>query len=57
MTVRQLLSSLDSAELTEWGAYFKIENENFKKKQSGESDMPIEDKVKTALRFPGAKIK
>lgn len=25
MTVRQLLSSLDSAELTDWMAYFEIE--------------------------------
>lgn len=27
MTVQQLLASLDSAELTEWRAYFDLENE------------------------------
>jgi hypothetical protein len=27
MTVRQLLTSLDSAELTEWMAFFKLERE------------------------------
>jgi len=51
------LNSLDSEELSEWGAFFKIENERMKDKQEGKSDMPVEDKVKAALRFPGAKVK
>ena len=57
MTVREMLSKLDSAELTEWAAYFKIEREDFEKKQKGESDMPLEDKIKMQLKFPGTKVK
>ena len=56
MTVRQLLNSLDSPELTEWSMFFKIDKEHYDKKAKGESDMPVEDKIKTAFRFPGAKV-
>ncbi len=48
MTVRQLLSSLDSAELTEWGAYFKIENERIK--NHGKDELPVEEKMKLFLK-------
>jgi hypothetical protein len=57
MTVRQLLNSLDSAELTEWSMFFKIDKEHYDKRSKGEVDMPVEDKIKTAFRFPGAKVK
>jgi hypothetical protein len=57
MTVRQLLNSLDSAEITEWSMFFKIDKENYDRKSRGESDMPVEDKIKSAFRFPGAKVK
>jgi hypothetical protein len=33
MTVRQLLSSLDSRELTEWQCYITLENERMKERQ------------------------
>jgi hypothetical protein len=40
MTVKQLLSSLDSPELAEWKAFFKIRNEKGKQ----------EDKMETEIR-------
>jgi hypothetical protein len=54
MTVRQLLNSLTSDELTEWAAYFRLENE--KAKNHGNEEMPVEDKIKAAFKFPGAKV-
>lgn len=55
MTVRQLLDNVDSCELSEWSVYFKIENEKSKTGET-ENKMPVEDKIKTAFRFPGAKV-
>lgn len=43
--------------MTEWMAYFIIENEDLDKKIHKKDDRPVEDKLKTALRFPGAKVK
>jgi hypothetical protein len=56
MTVRQLLNSLDSPELTEWSMFFKIDKEHYDQKAKGGADMPVEDKIKAAFRFPGAKV-
>jgi hypothetical protein len=44
MTVKQLLSSLDSRELTEWMAYFKLENERAKESSK------IDNTLKNSLR-------
>jgi len=37
MTVKQLLENLDSRELSEWGAFFKIENEDLEEKRNTKS--------------------
>jgi len=47
MTVKQLLSSLDSREITEWRAFFRIESDRIKEVQNGP---PVEDKVKFNLK-------
>lgn len=39
MTVKQLLSSLDSPELAEWKVFFKIRNEKSKKEPKMETEI------------------
>lgn len=39
MTVREMLSKLDSRELTEWRAYFRLEKELSEEKAPLESDL------------------
>ena len=54
MTVRQLTANIDSYEIQEWSAFYKIQNEEKsgnKPLQSGE----LKDKLKSA--FSGAKAK
>jgi len=48
MTVRQLLTNLDSRELSEWMAYFNIENE----KIDGKGD-DLNTKLLNAFNFGG----
>jgi len=48
MTVRQLLSGLDSRELSEWMAYFAIEND----KADGKGE-DINTKLMNAFNFGG----
>ena len=43
MTVRQLLANLDSRELSEWMAFFEIENETEK---PNETPQTLETKIK-----------
>lgn len=50
MTVREMLSKLDSFELTEWMAFFRIENEEIKKAKDGP---PLEEKMQNSLRGYG----
>jgi hypothetical protein len=45
MTVDELLSKADTRELTEWMAYFQIENE----KNKGEDSETVTDKVKAGF--------
>lgn len=55
MTVRQLLANTDSRELSEWMAYFQVENED---RMTGK-DKPgsIETKIKGAFTQLGAGVK
>jgi hypothetical protein len=46
MTVRQLLTNLDSRELSEWMAFFEIENENVKNDKPNETPQTLEAKIK-----------
>ena len=46
MTVREMLSKLDSLELSEWMAFFKLENKELKKIKDGPS---LEEKMKNNL--------
>jgi len=46
MTVRQLLSSMDSLEISEWMAWFSLES----KMRKGDKTMTLEDQFKSALR-------
>lgn len=46
MTVRQLLSGLDSRELTEWVAYFNLSNPAKETLKA----MPLGDQIKKALK-------
>jgi len=46
MTVGQLLNSISSQELTEWRAYFRIENKRVERTK----EVPVEDKVKFSLK-------
>ena len=48
MTVRQLLASIDSSELSEWVAYFKIEKARANEKGKP-SATDITDKLKLAF--------
>ena len=48
MTVRQLLASIDSSELSEWVAYFKIEKSKLDEKRKP-SATHITDKLKMAF--------
>lgn len=48
MTVRQLLNSLDSREISEWMAYYTIENE----KADGKGD-DLNNKLLNAFNFGG----
>jgi hypothetical protein len=51
MTVRQLSENIDSYELQEWAAYFKVSRE----KQKPLTDGALKDQLKSA--FSGAKAK
>jgi hypothetical protein len=48
MTVRQLLNSLDSREISEWMAYFSIENDG----TDGKGD-DLNNKLLNAFNFGG----
>lgn len=48
MTVRQLLTSLDAAELTEWQAFFKLEAEERRRAD-------LDDKARAGLNARKAK--
>lgn len=50
MTVQLLLSSLDSREITEWQAYFKIVNEEMKKDRKKDKDVPLDAQI--MAKFP-----
>lgn len=50
MTVRRLLISIDSRELSEWASYFEIENELAQKVQQTVKPVPMETKVSSSLR-------
>lgn len=45
MTVRQLLSNIDSRELSEWIAYYKLRETPEERKPRG-----LDDQIKTALK-------
>jgi hypothetical protein len=58
MTVRQLLTNADSRELSEWMAYFEIENEKLKSGKGAEDNNTknVETKIKGAFSvFGGVK--
>lgn len=44
MTVKQLLNNLDSSEITEWLAYYKMKNE-----AKPESEAPLDASLKNEL--------
>jgi hypothetical protein len=51
MTVRQLLTNMDAVELMEWRAYFKIEKEEFDKKNNPKPDpVSVLQKMKAGMR-------
>jgi len=45
MTVHELLERTDSQELSEWRAYFEIEN----KRMKGEDEATVNDKIKAGF--------
>ena len=45
MTVAELLERADSVELSEWRAYFEIEN----KRMNGEDEKTVNEKIKTGF--------
>ena len=49
MTVRELLDRIDSRELTEWKAYFRVDNEMMEKAKT-RNEPGVEDKMKFSLR-------
>lgn len=49
MTVGQLLNNIDSRELTEWRAYFKLEAERLKQ----EREAPVDKQVAANMRGYG----
>lgn len=49
MTVRQMLNNLDSRELSEWMAYFRIENEP-KKQEKKDEEKALAEKLKLAFK-------
>jgi hypothetical protein len=55
MTVRQLLASLDSRELAEWMAFFRIERDRMEGKSEPKPADPevLSEKIKAALCRPG----
>jgi hypothetical protein len=58
MTVSMLLHNADSRELSEWQAFFKIENEEMDKKmgkQKNVTPVDVNDKLKHAFGLAGAK--
>lgn len=59
MTVRQLLTSLDSKELSEWMAYFEIENENMKNKKGADdtAGQSLETKIKGTFAVFGKGVR
>lgn len=52
MTVRQLLNNLDSRELSEWMAYYKIKGE-----KKTDSDKEIETKIRAGFPMHGKRRK
>jgi hypothetical protein len=55
MTVRQLLSSLDSTELAEWAAFFKIEEER-REERSGNRPKKVSSPYTAMHAMFGARI-
>jgi len=53
MTVSEMLSKMDSQEVTEWMAYFEIENEKAKRAKDGP---PLEEQMKAGMRGHGKMV-
>ena len=51
MTVRDLLSRIDSKELTEWRAYFRVENE--RQEAAMKKQAPLEQNISASMRGYG----
>jgi hypothetical protein len=48
-----MLQRIDSRELSEWMAYFRLENERMAK--GNEKEEPVGDKIKKVFNFPGGR--